>query len=135
MDRIPDAERYNSFAYHTALLSDFNRGDWVGNNAASLSASLGRRGRRGGSLTTKRGGSLRGRANSIFAVNTTRQMTGSNRSSSSMRSFRVGGSLRGSRGRGSTGGGAGLFAAYAKGAKGVVDRPPVTRSSSSASLR
>jgi len=100
MDKIPRAELYDEFAYHTALLSDFNSGDWIG-NAASLSASLGRR-RRNSSLrgSLKRGGSLKGRA-SLFAG--TQQMTGSNRSTSSVRSFRAT-SRGGSRGRNSISG-------------------------------
>jgi hypothetical protein len=67
MSKIPNADLYDNFAYHTALLNDFSNRDggdpvWMG-NAASLSASLGRRRRRlvgrrhgGGSLT--RGGSF-----------------------------------------------------------------------------
>ena len=46
MEKLPDAALYDSFAYHTALLTDFSRGDYIG-NAASLSASLGRQRRRG----------------------------------------------------------------------------------------
>jgi len=70
MEKIPNAELYDTFAYHTALLSDFSRGDYIG-NAASLSASLGRK-RRGGSLKLKRSSSFSRRLSGT-------RLTGSNR--------------------------------------------------------
>lgn len=46
MNALPNASLYDSFAYHTALLNEFshpnNDANFIG-NAASLSASLGRR--------------------------------------------------------------------------------------------
>lgn len=82
MTKIPNSELYDSFAYHTALLSDFARivHAGTGGNAASLTASL-----------RRRGGSRRG-ANLVFGGGqaATQQMTGSNssqRSTSSLRSF------------------------------------------------
>jgi len=87
LEKLPNAELYNNFAYHTALLTDFGRGDYIG-NAASLSASLGRRRRRGGSLKLKRSSSFTRR------LSGTARMTGSNRSTSSL-GRRGGGSSRG----------------------------------------
>jgi hypothetical protein len=80
MAKIPNADLYDSFAYHTALLSDFARGHNVTGKGASLSASL-RRGGRGGS---RRGSNLFGGGAGV------QQMTGSNsslRSTSSLHSF------------------------------------------------
>ena len=92
MEKIPDAALYDSFAYHTALLTDFSRGDYIG-NAASLSASLGRQRRRGlggggGSVKLQRSSSFSRRLSGV------KLMTGSNRSNS-LRGGGGGGSSRG----------------------------------------
>ena len=86
MEKLPNAALYDTFAYHTALLCDFSRGDYIG-NAASLSASLGRRrrwggsgGGVGGSVRVKRSNSLSRRFSGTTGLT---KMTGSNRSTSS----------------------------------------------------
>jgi hypothetical protein len=54
ISKLPNADMYNSFAYHVSLLKDFVRGDVNGGTHSTRSF---RGGRRGGSL---RGGSFRG---------------------------------------------------------------------------
>ena len=129
MEKLPNAALYDTFAYHTALLCDFSRGDYIG-NAASLSASLGRRRRwagssgGGGSVRVKRSTSLSRRFSGTTGLT---KMTGSNRSTSSSGGRQRGGGH--SRGRHSVHG-SNVYAASKAMAEKIDNTPAVPASAS-----
>jgi serine/threonine protein kinase len=89
MSKIPNAQLYENFAYHTALLNDFTTNANINSNVASLSASLG--GRKRVLRRMNSASNLRGLSNFTGS-------NGSERSASSLRGgrrFIGGGSRRG----------------------------------------